>query len=93
MNCINCRKPHNGNYIMVLGTFKLCQSCDDAGKRLHQELQKGVVIESVDPKTGNTTTTTYKIQKMSKLNQELLYDFEMDKIMYTDQFINKISKV
>jgi hypothetical protein len=46
---------------MVLGMFKLCQSCDDAGKRLYQELKKGVVIESVDPKTGNTTTTTYKI--------------------------------
>jgi hypothetical protein len=28
-----------------------------------------------------------------KLNQQVLYDFETDKIMYTDQFISKISKV
>lgn len=28
-----------------------------------------------------------------KLNQQVLYDFETDKIMYTDQFINQISKV
>jgi hypothetical protein len=34
-----------------------------------------------------------KILEWIVLNQELLYDFEMDKIMYTDQFINKISKV
>jgi len=61
MNCQNCRKPHNGNYIMVLGMFKLCQSCDDAGKRLSQALKQGVDIESVDSKTGNTTTTTYRI--------------------------------
>ena len=61
MTCINCRKPHNDNYIMVLGMFKLCQSCDDAGKRLYQELKKGVDIEFVDPKTGNKATTTYRI--------------------------------
>jgi hypothetical protein len=46
---------------MVLGMFKLCQSCEDAGKRLNQALKQGVEIEFVDPKTGNTTTTTYRI--------------------------------
>ena len=46
---------------MVLGVFKLCQSCDDAGKRLNQLLKQGVDIEFVDPKTGNKSTTTYKI--------------------------------
>jgi hypothetical protein len=46
---------------MVLGMFKLCQSCEDAGKRLHQELKKGIDIEFVDPKTGNKATTTYRI--------------------------------
>jgi hypothetical protein len=34
-----------------------------------------------------------KIQQWIVLNQEVLYDFETDKIMYTDQFINQISKV
>ena len=34
-----------------------------------------------------------KIKQWIVLNQELLHDFETDKIMYTDQFINKISKV
>jgi hypothetical protein len=34
-----------------------------------------------------------KILQWIVLNQELLYDFETDKIMYTDQFISKISKV
>jgi hypothetical protein len=61
MTCINCRKPHNGNYIMVLGMFKLCQPCQDAGNRLDQALKQGVNIESVDPQTGNKTTTTYRI--------------------------------
>lgn len=61
MNCINCRKPHNGNYIMVLGVWKLCQSCDLAGKRLHQELKQGVEIETVDPKSGAVNKTIYKI--------------------------------
>lgn len=34
-----------------------------------------------------------KIQQWIVLNQQVLYDFETDKIMYTDQFINQISKV
>jgi hypothetical protein len=62
MNCQNCRKPHNGNYIMVLGMFKLCQPCQAAGQRQVQALRQGVVIESVDPATGRTDTTTYRIE-------------------------------
>jgi hypothetical protein len=46
---------------MVLGVWKLCQSCDLAGKRLHQALKQGVDIESVDPKTGNKVNTIYRI--------------------------------
>lgn len=61
MDCINCRKPHNGNYIMVLGMFKLCQACQDAGGRLDQALKQGVDIEFVDPKTGITSKATYRI--------------------------------
>lgn len=34
-----------------------------------------------------------KIQEWIVLNQQVLYDFETDKIMYTDQFISQISKV
>jgi hypothetical protein len=34
-----------------------------------------------------------KIQQWIVLNQQVLYDFETDKIMYTDQFISQISKV
>ncbi len=34
-----------------------------------------------------------QIMNWIKLNQQVLYDFEMDKIMYTDQFIRQISKV
>lgn len=34
-----------------------------------------------------------KIMDWIKLNQQVLYDFETDKIMYTDQFISQISKV
>ena len=61
MNCINCRNPHNGNFITVLGMFKLCQPCQAAGDRLHQALKQGVDIESVDPKTGNKVNTIYRI--------------------------------
>lgn len=34
-----------------------------------------------------------QIMSWIRLNQQVLYDFETDKIMYTDQFINQISKV
>jgi hypothetical protein len=34
-----------------------------------------------------------KIQQWIILNQQILYDFETDKIMYTRDFLNKISKV
>lgn len=34
-----------------------------------------------------------KIQEWIVLNQQVLYDFETDKIMYTRDFLNKISKV
>jgi hypothetical protein len=34
-----------------------------------------------------------KIQQWIVLNQQVLYDFETDKIMYTDQFISQIAKV
>ena len=46
---------------MVLGVWKLCQSCDLAGKRLHQELKQGVEIETVDPKSGAINKTIYRI--------------------------------
>jgi hypothetical protein len=34
-----------------------------------------------------------KIMDWIRLNQQVLYDFETDKIVYTDQFISQISKV
>ena len=34
-----------------------------------------------------------KILSWIKINQQVLYDFETDKIMYTDQFLNQISKI
>lgn len=34
-----------------------------------------------------------QIMDWIKLNQVVLYDFETDKIMYTDQFINQIVKI
>jgi hypothetical protein len=40
-----------------------------------------------------TSDIMKKIMTWIRLNQQVLYDFETDKIMYTDQFINKISKV
>lgn len=40
-----------------------------------------------------STDTMEQIMNWIRLNQQVLYDFETDKIMYTDQFINQISKV
>jgi len=40
-----------------------------------------------------TTDTMKQIMSWIKLNQQVLYDFETDNIMYTDQFISQISKV
>ena len=40
-----------------------------------------------------TPNVMSKIMDWIRLNQQLLYDFETDKIMYTDQFIGQISKV
>lgn len=40
-----------------------------------------------------TTDIMNQIMSWIRLNQQVLYDFETDKIMYTDQFINQISKV
>lgn len=34
-----------------------------------------------------------QIMAWIKLNQQVLYDFETDKIMFTDQFIDRLSKV
>ena len=39
-----------------------------------------------------TTDIINQIMAWIRLNQQVLYDFETDHIMYTDQFINKISK-
>jgi hypothetical protein len=61
MNCINCRQPHNGNFITVMGMFKLCQPCQAAGDRLEQALKQGVTIESVDPNSGAVNKTIYRI--------------------------------
>jgi hypothetical protein len=40
-----------------------------------------------------TSDIMKKIQQWIVLNQQILYDFETDKIMYTDEFISQISKV
>jgi len=40
-----------------------------------------------------TVDVMKKIMDWVKLNQQVLHDFETDKIMYTDQFISQISKV
>ena len=40
-----------------------------------------------------TSNTMTKILNWIKLNQQVLYDFETDKIMFTRQFLNSISKV
>lgn len=40
-----------------------------------------------------TTDILKQIMDWIKLNQQVIYDFEIDKIMYTDQFISQISKV
>lgn len=40
-----------------------------------------------------TVDTMKQIMSWIRLNQQVLYDFEKDKITYTDQFINQISKV
>ena len=40
-----------------------------------------------------TTDIMKKIQEWIVLNQQVLYDFENDKIMYTRDFLNSISKV
>lgn len=40
-----------------------------------------------------TPDTMKQIMNWIRLNQQVLYDFETDKIMYTDQFISQISKV
>jgi len=40
-----------------------------------------------------TTPIMNQILSWIKLNQQVLYDYETDKIMYTDQFISQISKV
>ena len=40
-----------------------------------------------------TSDIMKQIMDWIRLNQQVLYDFETDKIMYTDQFISQISKV
>lgn len=40
-----------------------------------------------------TSDIMNQIMDWIRLNQQVLYDFETDKIMYTDQFISQISKV
>lgn len=40
-----------------------------------------------------TSDIMKQIMDWIRLNQQVLYDFETDKIMYTDQFISQLSKV
>lgn len=40
-----------------------------------------------------TSDIMKQIMGWIRLNQRVLYDFETDKIMYTDQFISQLSKV
>ena len=40
-----------------------------------------------------TSDIMKQIMEWIRLNQQVLYDFEMDKIMYTDEFISQLSKV
>lgn len=40
-----------------------------------------------------TSDTMNQIMDWVRLNQQVLYDFETDKIMYTDQFISQLSKM
>ena len=52
MNCINCSKPHNGDFTMLMGMFKLCWRCATASSQVMRMLKQEIVVESVDRKTG-----------------------------------------
>jgi hypothetical protein len=60
MNCINCGKPHNGHFTMLLGVFKLCRQCETTGTQNENMLKQGIVVESVDQKTGQLVKQTFR---------------------------------
>ena len=60
MNCINCSKTHNGHFTMVMGMFKLCQQCETTGTQNENMLKQGIVVESVDRKTGQLVKQTFR---------------------------------
>lgn len=57
--CTNCGKPHNGNFIIVMRMFKICDTCDSVGRKNDQLLDQGITIEKNDPSTGQVITATY----------------------------------
>ena len=60
MNCINCHKPHNNQFTLVMGMFKVCNQCETTGNKLAQSLDQGLDVEFVDPKTGSTYKQTFR---------------------------------
>jgi hypothetical protein len=60
MTCINCGKPHNGHFTMLLGVFKLCRQCETTGIQNENMLKQGIVVESVDRKTGQLVKQTFR---------------------------------
>lgn len=59
MNCINCGKPHSGHFTMLLGVFELCRQCETTGTQNENMLKQGIVVESVDQKTGQMVKQTF----------------------------------
>ena len=60
MTCINCSKPHNGHFTMLMGMFKLCYRCATSSNQVENMLEQGIVVESVDRKTGQLVKQTFQ---------------------------------
>jgi hypothetical protein len=45
---------------MVMGMFKLCRQCETTGTQNENMLKQGIVVESVDRKTGQLVKQTFR---------------------------------
>ena len=62
MKCTNCQKSHNGQFTMVMGIFKICKRCETTGTQAYNAFKPGIVVESVDRKTGKLVKKTFRGQ-------------------------------
>lgn len=59
MNCINCGKPHNNKFTLVMG-MKLCDACNRTSDELSDLLKQGIELEIYNPDTKKTIIETLR---------------------------------